>query len=60
MDKELEQVLIDRFEAWEIADFLQISTEEFVDFFRHRIEENYEDVCEWAGFRRDDSLGSDE
>ena len=54
VDKEFKQMLIDRFESWELAEFLQIETAEFVDMFEDDIEINYDDLAEWIGLRSDD------
>jgi hypothetical protein len=51
VDKQFKQILSDRFEAWELAEFLQISTEDFVEMFEEEIENNYEDLCDFIGIR---------
>lgn len=55
MDKEFRQILYDRFEGWEIVEFLQIPIEEIVDIFEDRIIENLEDVEDLAGIRKEKS-----
>lgn len=51
VDKEFKKILADRFESWELAEFLQISTEDFVEMFEDEIEINYEDLCDFIGIR---------
>lgn len=51
MDKEFKQQLCDRFTAAELADFLQISVEDFCDMFDEEIEMNYDDLAEFIGLR---------
>lgn len=51
VDKEFKRILADRCEAWEIAEFLQISAEDFIEMFEDEIELNYDDLCEWIGLR---------
>jgi len=51
--KEFKALLADRFESWELAEFLQVSTEDFCEAFEDLIEENYDDLCEFAGLRGD-------
>jgi hypothetical protein len=54
LDKEFKQQLVDRFEAWELCDFLQIKTEDFIDAFEENIEEAIEDVQDFAGLKLDE------
>lgn len=58
--KEFKTILEDRFESWELAEFLQISTAEFVDMFEEEIEINYDDLAEFVGLKEkdDDDNGS--
>lgn len=51
LSKDFKTTLADRFEAWEIAEFLGISAEDFIEMFEDDIEANYEDVAEWIGLR---------
>lgn len=53
LDKEFKKQLVDRFEAFELCDFLMIKTEDFIDAFEDEIEEQIEDVVEFAGLRLD-------
>lgn len=53
LDKELKKQLVDRFEAFELCDFLMIKTEDFVEAFEEDIEEVLDDVIEFAGLRLD-------
>ncbi len=54
LDKEFKQTLIDRFEAFELCDFLMIKMEDFVEAFEEQIEEAIEDVVEFAGLKLDE------
>lgn len=51
VDKEFKQLLCDRFTAYELAEFLDISTEDFIEVFEDDIEANYEDLADWIGIR---------
>lgn len=53
MDNDLRQQLIDRFEAWELVDYLQISVEEIIDGFQDKFEDNIEDVLDLLGLRNE-------
>ena len=55
LDKEFKNALADRFESWEIAEFLQISAEDFINMFEEDMEVNYEELAEWIGLRGEDS-----
>lgn len=57
VDKEFKNALADRFESWEIAEFLQISAEDFIDAFEEDIEVNYEELAEWLGLREEGDDG---
>lgn len=57
VDKEFKEALVDRFTSAELADFLDISIEDFVEMFEDEIEMNYEDLAEWVGLR--DGTGDD-
>lgn len=54
LTKDFKQVLIDRFEAFELCDFLQIKMEDFVEAFEDQIEEAIEDVQDFAGLKLDE------
>lgn len=54
IDQDFKQKLIDRFEGFELVEFLQISTEEVIDAFEDIIEDNIEDVAELLGVRIQD------
>ena len=56
LNKDFKQTLVDRFESWELAEFLQISTEDFVEMFEDEIEMNYEDVAEFVGLREEENF----
>jgi len=49
--KDFKKALCDRFESWELAEFLQIPIEEFVEMFEEEIEINYEDLAEYVGLK---------
>lgn len=51
VDKEFKQLLCDRFDSWELAEFLDISTEDFIEMFEDDIEANYYDLAEFIGLR---------
>lgn len=46
MDKELKQRIGDYFESWELAEFLRIPVEDFIEAFEDEIEEALDDVEE--------------
>ena len=54
LTKDFKQQLIDRFEAFELCDFLQIKTEDFIEAFEDQIEEAIEDVQDFAGLKLDE------
>ncbi len=54
MDANLKKVLNDRFEAFELCEFLQVSTEDFLERFEDVIEDNLEEIEELAGIGEDD------
>lgn len=61
VDKNLKYILSDRFESWELCEFLQIDIEDFIERYENEIEEQIEDVKELAGLRGyDDEGGSDD
>lgn len=47
--------LIDKFEGWELVEFLNISIERIVDLLEEDIIENLEDVYEELGFDIEDN-----
>lgn len=51
LDKDFKDKLIDRFDGWEIVEFLQISTEDVIYAFEEEIEDAIEDVADWLGVR---------
>lgn len=51
LNKELKEILADRLEGWELVDFLQIDIDTVIDAFEDEIEENLEDVLEFAGIK---------
>lgn len=53
LDKEFKKQLIDRFEAFELCDFLMIRTEDFIEAFEDEIEEVIDDVRDFAGLKED-------
>lgn len=55
MDPDFKQILYDRFEGWELVEFLQIPVEEIVEIFEDKIIENLEDVEDFAGIRKEKS-----
>ena len=57
VSKDFKNVLADRFESWEIAEFLQISAEDFIDAFEEDIEVNYDELAEWIGLPEDEDDG---
>ena len=54
LTKDFKQQLIDLFEAFELCDFLQIKTEDFIEAFEDQIEEAIEDVQDFAGLKLDE------
>lgn len=55
MDPDFKQILYDRFEGWELVEFLQIPIQEIVEIFEEIIIENLEDVEDLAGIRKEKS-----
>ena len=47
--EELKKLLIDRFESWELAEFLGTTIEDFVEYFEEEIIDNEEDILELLG-----------
>lgn len=47
--EELKKLLIDRFESWELVEFLQLPIEDIVEYFEDEIIENEEDILELLG-----------
>lgn len=46
MDEELRKQIMDYFDAWDLVEFLQLSTEDIVNAFPDEILENIEDIEE--------------
>ena len=51
---ELHKAIIDRFEPWELVDFLQIPMEEILEAFEDLIEDKIKDLQEFVGLTIDD------
>jgi hypothetical protein len=51
LTKDFKTLVCDRFETAELAEFLQISIEDFVEMFEDEIEVNYEDIAEMIGLK---------
>lgn len=49
--KEFKTILCDRFEGWELAEFLQIETKDLIEMFEEDVEINYEDLAEFIGLK---------
>ena len=60
LNKEIKEILADRLEGWELVDFLQIDIDTVIDAFEDEIEENLDDVLEFAGIKGLDNNNSDE
>ena len=60
LNKELKNILADRLEGWELVDFLQIDIDTVIDAFEDEIEENLEDVLEFAGIKGLDNNNDDD
>lgn len=60
INKELKKILADRLEGWELVDFLQIDIDTVIDAFEDEIEENLEDVLEFAGIKGLDNNSDEE
>lgn len=52
--EELKKLLIDRFESWELAEFLGTTIEDFVEYFEEEIIDNEEDILELLGVISDE------
>ncbi|MBU6231647.1 hypothetical protein KGP36_03180 [Patescibacteria group bacterium] len=48
---ELRDAIIDRFEAWDLVDFLMLKTEQIVDAFEDVIVDNLEDIMDYVNIR---------
>lgn len=55
LDKETQELISDRFEPWELVDFLQLKMDDILFMFREEVEENLDDILEFiqVGTRRD-------
>lgn len=51
VDREFKKMLCDRFTTAELAEFLDISVEDFCEAFEEDVEINYEELAEWIGLR---------
>lgn len=61
LSKETKEILADRLEGWELVDFLQIDIETVIDAFEDEIEENFDDLMEFAGIKGlDDNIDDTE
>ena len=49
--KDFKQKLCDRFTTAELAEFLDVSTEDFCEAFEDEIELNYDELADWIGLR---------
>lgn len=54
MEQEVKKRVADFFESWELAEFLRIPAEEFVEAFEDEIENSLEDIEELMGLREND------
>lgn len=54
LDRGFKTALSDRFESWELAEFLNISVEDFIEMFEDDIENCYDELAEWIGLRGKD------
>lgn len=54
LDEDFKQILIDRFEAFELVEFLQVPLEELIDGLEKYIIENKEELNDLIGFRNDE------
>jgi len=55
LDPDLRKALEDRFEGWELVDFLSIPIEDVIDMFEEEILASLEDVKEFAGLREQET-----
>ncbi len=51
MDKETKSRIADFFTPWELAEFLQLDIDDFIDRYEDRIEESLDEIEEWIGVR---------
>lgn len=58
MEQEVKKRVADFFESWELAEFLRIPAEEFVEAFEDEIEDAIEDVEELMGLRENEHSGA--
>lgn len=59
LEASLKSAIIDRFEAWELVDFLNISTEEVVDIFEEELLQHIEEVTSLLNYGETDIDGED-
>ena len=50
LSKDFKDMLIDRFEGYELVDYLRIQTEDIIDAFEDEIEERVEDLEEFLNY----------
>lgn len=53
LDRETKARIIDWFEAPDLVDFLQLTTEDIVEVFEEEIEDNLDEIEEIIGIRQD-------
>lgn len=51
----IREALIDRFEGWELVEFLNVSIERIVELLEEEIIDNIEDVQEELGLEKDNN-----
>jgi len=51
----IRNALIDKYEGWELVEFLNISIDRIVDLLEEDILDNIEDICEELDFNTEDN-----
>jgi len=51
IDRETKQRIADYFDAWELVDFLQLTTEQVIEAIEEEIEANLDEIEEFIGVR---------
>lgn len=59
VNNEFKELLADRFEAWELAEYLQIDIEDFIEAFEDEIEDALDDLSEFIGLNTDEDNRED-
>lgn len=59
MTNDLKKALADYFDAWDLVDLLEITTEDIIDAFDDMIEDRIDEIKEHIGYVEDDDDATD-